>query len=251
MPRATGTIAGMTHDPSATEASLRDAWEKQADDWTRWARAPGHDTYWHFHRDRLFELLPEPGELTLDVGCGEGRLTRDLSARGHRVVGVDASPTMVAHAREADPNGDYLVADGAQLPFDDAAADLVVAFMSFHDMDEMPTAVREAARVLAPVGRLCMAVVHPVNSAGAFESDEPDSPYVIEGSYFDRRRYSDAIERAGLPMVFHSRHWTMEDYWGALAAAGLVVERLREVTDPTHPRWSRIPMFLHLRARKP
>jgi Methyltransferase domain len=34
---------------------------------------------------------------------GEGRLSRDLKARGHTVVGVDASPTMVAAAREADP----------------------------------------------------------------------------------------------------------------------------------------------------
>ena len=241
----------MTDHRSATELSLRDAWEEQADDWTRWAREPGHDTYWHFHRDRFFELLPGPGSLTLDVGCGEGRLTRDLKARGHRVVGVDASPTMVAHASESDPGGDYLVADGADLPFDDGAADLVVAFMSFHDMDQMPAAVREAARVLAPAGRLCAAVLHPINSAGRFESDEPDSRFVIERSYFDRRRYSEPVERAGLPIVFHGRHWMMEDYWGALEEAGLVVERLREVTDPTDPRWIRIPLFLHFRARKP
>jgi ubiquinone/menaquinone biosynthesis C-methylase UbiE len=233
------------------ERPLREAWEEQAEEWTRWARMPGHDSYWLFHRDRFLELIPEPGRLTLDLGCGEGRLTRDLKARGHRAIGLDVSSTMITHAREADPGGEYLVADGAAIPLEDGAADLVVAFMSLHDMDEMPTAVAEASRVLAPGGLLCAAVVHPINSAGRFESDAPDSPFVIRDPYFDRRRYSDRVERAGLPMVFHSRHWTTEDYSRALEDAGLVIERLREITDPDHPRWSRIPLFLQLRARRP
>src|SRR5437868_9016433 len=58
-----------------------------------WTRSPGHDSYWRFHRDSFFELLPEPGGLTLDVGCVEGRLDRDLVARGHQVVVIDGSPT--------------------------------------------------------------------------------------------------------------------------------------------------------------
>jgi ubiquinone/menaquinone biosynthesis C-methylase UbiE len=233
------------------ERPLREAWEEQADDWTRWARTPGHDSYWLFHRDRFLELLPEAGRCTLDLGCGEGRLTRDLKARGHRAIGLDVSSKMIAHAREEDPDGEYLVADGAAIPLGDGAVDLVVAFMSFHDMDEMPAAVAEAFRVLAPGGVLCAAVVHPINSAGRFESDAPDSPYVIRDSYFDRRRYSDRVERAGLPMVFHSRHRTTEDYSRALEAAGFVIEAFREISDPDHPRWSRIPLFLQFRARKP
>ena len=32
--------------------TLRDAWDAEADNWVRWARAPGHDSYWRFHRDR-------------------------------------------------------------------------------------------------------------------------------------------------------------------------------------------------------
>jgi hypothetical protein len=50
--------------------SLRHEWERVAGDWVRWARAPGHDTYWRFHRDQFLELLPPAGRRTLDLGCG-------------------------------------------------------------------------------------------------------------------------------------------------------------------------------------
>ena len=177
---------------------LRDAWEENALDWARWAREPGHDSYWHFHRARFLELVPPPGRLTLDLGCGEGRLARDLKGLGHRVVAVDSSPTLARLAAEADPELQVVVADAAALPFPDRAADVAVAFMSLMDMDDMEAAIAEAARVLERGGRFCVAVVHPINSAGQFASRDDDSPFVLEGSYFDRRRYSDRLERAGL-----------------------------------------------------
>jgi len=78
-------------------------WEAEARQWIQWARTPGHDSYWRFHRDQFLRLLPSPGRQTLDIGCGEGRLARDLKELGHRVVGIDSSPSMVAAAREFDP----------------------------------------------------------------------------------------------------------------------------------------------------
>jgi SAM-dependent methyltransferase len=234
--------------------SLRDAWEAEARNWVAWARAPGHDSYWRFHRDRFLELLPPPSGMTVDVGCGEGRLPRDLKARGYEVIGVDASQTLIEHAREADPEGDYRVADAASLPIEDASVQLVTAFMSLHDIDDMEGAVREAARVLAPGGRLCVAVVHPINSAGKFESRQPDAPFIIRESYFDERRYTDVVERDTLRMTFASRHRPLQSYVGSLESAGLLVERAVEIADTTDPpgdRWQRLPLFLHLRAVKP
>jgi SAM-dependent methyltransferase len=233
------------------DGSLRGAWEAEAANWVAWARRPGHDSYWRFHRDRFLELLPPPGRLALDVGCGEGRLPRDLAARGYTVAGVDASPTLIAHAREADPGGDYRVADAASLPFADGAFDMVTAFMSLHDVDDMPGAVGEIARVLAPDGRACLAIVHPIGSAGSFAAHEPDAPFVIAGAYLDEHRYADTVERDGLRMTFTSQHRPLQAYVDALADAGLVVERLREVGDDSAPpgdRWQRIPLFAHLRA---
>jgi ubiquinone/menaquinone biosynthesis C-methylase UbiE len=237
---------------------LADAWESVARDWAAWARAPGHDSYWRFHRQAFFSLLPPAGSLTLDIGCGEGRVARDLKAQGHNVIALDIAPTMVELARAADPAMTVLLADAARLPFEDESADLAVAFMSLHDVDDMPAAVREIGRVLRPKGALCMAVVHPINSAGDFESQEPDAAYVIRGSYFEPRQYRDAIERNGLPMTFNSRHWPLQAYSEALERAGLVIEAIREVPvddasvreRALRARWRQLPLFLDLRARK-
>lgn len=204
-----------------------------------------------FHRDRFLELVPPPGRLTLDVGCGEGRLSRDLQAAGHHTIGLDGSPTLIEAAREADPNGTYVVADAASLPIDDGHADLVVAFMSLQDVDDMAGAVRETARVLEPGGRLVIAVVHPINSGHRLDRENPEAPLVMTHDYFERRHYRDELERDGLRMTFESRHWTLEDYFEALRGAGFQVDALREIADDEHPKWSRYPLFLHVRAVKP
>lgn len=47
----------------------------------------------------LHVLAPQPGELILDVGCGDGALTERIAAAGARVIGLDSSPEMVEAAR--------------------------------------------------------------------------------------------------------------------------------------------------------
>src|SRR5207249_2048891 len=145
---------------------------------------------------------------------------RDLKALGHSAVGVDGSPTMVARASEADPSIDVQVADAASLPFPNGYADLVTAFMSLQDIEDAAGAIREAARVLEPGGRLCLAVVHPFNSAGRFEGDDADSPFVVRGSYLKRFRYRDLIERDGLSVTLESAHRHIGWYFAALEGAG-------------------------------
>jgi SAM-dependent methyltransferase len=239
-------------------ADLGAAWEEHAAEFIAWARKPCHDSYWLFHRDQFLELLPAPGGRTLDLGCGEGRLSRDLKAIGHDVVAVDLSPTMLAAASEADPDLETHLADAADLPFDDASFDLVVAFMSLQDMDDVDGAIIEAARVLEPGGVLCLAVVHPLASAGRFVGEDASSAFVIEGSYLESHRYSDSFARDGLEMTFVSERRPIQGYVNALADSGLVVVQLREtdvpdsgIVRPRSRRWQRIPLFLHIRALKP
>lgn len=214
-----------------------------------------HDSYWRFHRDQFREIVPPPGERTLDLGSGEGRLSRDLKDRGHAVVSLDGSLTLARAADEMDPSVPVVVADAAAIPIRESTFDLVVAFMSLQDVDDLAQAVGEAARVLQPGGVLCLAIVHPLNSAGSFATRDPDSPFVVAGSYLESGYYVDETERDGLTMTFASAHRPTQSYVGALAEAGFLVEALREpgvpreVADsPSYERWRRIPLFLHLRA---
>jgi SAM-dependent methyltransferase len=237
---------------------LRRTWDENAQEWIAWARAPGHDSYWRFHRDQFLELLPEPGERTLDLGCGEGRLGRDLSAAGHRIVGLDGSPTLARAALDADPSLPMIVGDAARLPLRERSFDLVVAFMILQDVDDLADTARQIARVLRPEGRLCLAIVHPLNSSGVFTGRAPDSPLVIEGSYLASGHYVDQVERDGLPMTFAGIHRPLEAYVRVLRDAGFLIEDLREPAVPdgaiqkdADRRWQRVPLFLHVRAIRP
>ena len=234
------------------------SFEGQAESWLRWARTPGHDAYWQY-RDAFFEaIVPAPGRRTLEVGCGEGRVARDLARRGHTVVALDASPTLAVSAAAADPDGRYLVADAAALPFEDESFDLVVAYNCLMDVDDMPAAVAEAARTLQPGRPLCISVTHPTADAGRFQSTEPDAPFVVAGSYLGRHRVDEPFERDGLQMHFTGWRYPIEAYARALEDAGLLIDRLREPAAPAtalaarpgYERWQRLPNFLHLRALK-
>ena len=229
-------------------------WEREATNWIAWARKPGHDAYWGYS-PAFFELVPPPGRATLEIGCGEGRVARDLTTRGHRVTAIDSAPTLLAAARAADPDGHYLLADGADLPVDDASFDLVVAYNSLMDVQDMPGTVAEAARMLESGGRLCACVTHPLMDAGRFETRDPDAPFVIEGteSYFGRRRYEGTFAHDGLEMTFRGWCYPLEDYFRAFEPAGLQVEALREpvALEDEDPRHARVPLFLLVRALRP
>lgn len=232
-------------------------WEEEAENWTRWARTPNHDDYWAMSPAFFDETVPEPRGYTLELGCGEGRSSRDLVARGHRVIAIDGSPTLVRYAQSADPTSRYLVANAAALPFRDGSFMTVVAYNSLMDFDDMVGAVTESARVLLPGGRMCVCVTHPLADAGRFETREADAPFVIRGSYLAKRKFKETFERDGIQMTYHGWCYPLEAYFQAFEKAGLLVDKLREpavpstLEDPAEERWRRLPNFLHLRAVKP
>jgi SAM-dependent methyltransferase len=109
------------------------SWEAAALEWAAHVRG-GRDEPFEWNAPPFFDSLPPPRGLTVEIGCGEGRVTRELKARGYDVVAFDVSETLVALAREADPEGEYAVADAASLPLGDGVAELVVAFNVLHEL---------------------------------------------------------------------------------------------------------------------
>src|SRR5262249_33624414 len=145
--------------------------------------------------------------------------------------------------------------DGTTLPFRAATFDLVVAYNSLMDVDDMPAVVEEIGRVLVPGGRLCVCVTHPLMDAGQFTARDADAVFVIETSYLARRPYQGTFERDGLGITFKGWCYPLRTYSQALEASGFVVEALREpepspAAPPRTDRYRRIPNFLMLRALK-
>lgn len=95
-------------------------------------------------------LAPRAGERILDLGCGDGVLTEALVAAGAEVVGVDASPDMVAAAKAR--GLDVRVMDGQALTFD-AEFDAVFSNAALHWMLDPPAVARGVCRALKPGGR--------------------------------------------------------------------------------------------------
>jgi SAM-dependent methyltransferase len=101
---------------------------------------------------RILDDVP-PGA-AVDVACGTGRHSLHLAARGHRVIGVDGSPDMLAVARAKLPEGDWRLGDLHDLPVGDACADLVVCALALTHVPDLAPVFAEFARILRPGGHL-------------------------------------------------------------------------------------------------
>jgi SAM-dependent methyltransferase len=236
---------------------LSEAWQRNAGPWSQFAASDG--LFAGYHWERFLELVPPPGHGTLDLGCGEGRVGRRLSELGHRMVGVDVSAALVALARDAGGYESVVEADAAALPFDDERFDLVVAFMSLQDIDDMEAAVVEAARVLDAGGRLVAAITHPTITAGDFLGGPHEEPFALVRPYFEQARHVKTVSIAGRePVELHGEHRPLETYSRALEQAGFVIESIREpapdesflASHAGREYAARLPLFLDLRAVK-
>ncbi|TDP96694.1 class I SAM-dependent methyltransferase [Labedaea rhizosphaerae] len=102
-----------------------------------------------------------PVGVALDAACGTGRYAEFLAGRGHRVIGVDGSPDMLARARTRVPQGEFLLGDLHRLPVADAEVDLVVCALALTHVPALAPVMAEFARVLRPGGHLVIADMHP------------------------------------------------------------------------------------------
>jgi SAM-dependent methyltransferase len=112
-------------------------------------------------------LEVDHGDRLLDVACGAGLAVELASLRGASCAGIDASPRLIAVARDRSPEADLRVGDMRTLPWDDGAFDVVTSFRGI--WGTTPEVVAEVRRVLAPGGRIGITVWgHLKRSPGAW-----------------------------------------------------------------------------------
>jgi SAM-dependent methyltransferase len=199
------------------------------------------DTHWWLatRRDMVLDWvrrdLDEGAPLRLlDVGCGTGRLLRDLRQLGD-TYGVDASDEAIDFSRKRGVAARVEKADLRHLPFADKSFDVITAVDTLEHLADDVGALREWGRVLSRDGRLLIFV--PAHRWLWSLQDE------VSGH---QRRYTarslrEAIDAAGLrvvrmtyvstllfPVIFFGRLWLK------------VLRRFREVTteNDLHPAWS-------------
>jgi len=95
-----------------------------------------------------------PVGVALDAACGTGRHTAYLASLGHKVIGVDTSPEMLALARDKVPEGEFYESDLHDLPLPDDSVDLVVCAIALIHVPDLEPPLAEFVRVLRPNGHL-------------------------------------------------------------------------------------------------
>nr|WP_281242922.1 class I SAM-dependent methyltransferase [Halomonas muralis] len=185
-------------------------------------------------------MLEHAPRRVLDLGCGEGWLSRELTTRNVAAVGVDACEALVESAREQ--GGDCHALDYATLAsaqrVDLPTAlhsdfDIIVANFSLLDED-VGALLRRVTEWLAPGGRLLIQTLHPWAALGdeEYRSGWRREDFQAFGSDFS----------ASMPWYYRP----LGDWLTLLASAGLSLERLEE---PLHPETHRpLSILMHCRS---
>lgn len=127
------------------------------------------------HQDVMRDAVPLSGASVLDIGCGNGRITRLIAACGAHVTGIDPGKSQIEKALSEPRIGDerYVMGSAENLPVADQSADIVFFFNSLHHVPEaaMDAALDEAKRALKPQGWLFIA--EPLAEGPQFELQKP------------------------------------------------------------------------------
>jgi trans-aconitate methyltransferase len=232
---------------------VSDTWDTIADWYTERLRAGSamHD----LAGGALLARLPQDlrGVRVLDVGCGEGLLTRALSARGAVVHGIDSAPRMIEHAQEQQPTtATYAVDDGATLSsVASTSVDWVTAGLALNNVPDLGAALAAAHRVLVAGGHLVFTIPHPCFEAP--HATWTESGGRVIGAYLDegfwRSGNPQGARRAG------NQHRTISTYLNALIGAGYRIETMAEPVPTAdvvaeQPQRSALPPFALLQAQR-
>ncbi|MFN3257686.1 MAG: class I SAM-dependent methyltransferase [Ilumatobacter sp.] len=234
-----------------------DLWEQHADWWIE-GFTDGADPEYEEQILPLAAAELAGARRVLDIGCGDGQISRLAAGQGSTVIGIDPTWNCVRVARERG-GASFVQAGAAALPFPDDAFDAVIACLVFEHIDAVDEAIAEVARVLQPGGRFSFFLNHPILQApgSAWVDDhlvDPPEQYWRLGPYLDE---VETVEQVELGVWIRFIHRPMSRYLNTLAANGLVLEHMDEPAPPSgfraqaagYEASAAFPRLLHLRLR--
>jgi SAM-dependent methyltransferase len=239
--------------------SSRDLWEEHADWWIG-GFTDGVDP--EYEEQILPLAAAELGDARsiIDIGCGDGQISRMMAAVGAHVVGVDPTWNQISVAHERGGGVGYLRSTADALPCADGSFDAAVACLVFEHIDALDATIAEVARVLRSGGRFCFFLNHPLlQTPGSGWIDDhvidPPEQYWRIGPYLTE---TETIEQVELGVYIRFIHRPLSRYINALAEHGLLLERMVEPAPPDgfiarapeYPDAATIPRLLYLRLRR-
>lgn len=256
-------------------ADVAAAWNRNADRWTRSVRA-GHDRYRELYILPAFlDFMPRiDGLKVIDLGCGEGSMTRRFARLGGRMTGIDISESMIDLAREEESSDPldirYEIASFSRIDSCEAESfDCVLSTMALMDGPDFGGAMQEAFRLLVPGGRLCFSVLHPcfISPAAEWLQAEDGSYTGLKvGHYFETSHFVEhwrfgkhEVSRRLEPFEVPRFPRTLADYINDVCRAGFRIDKIEEprpdqASADEHPwlaRWrEHAPLVLFLSAVK-
>lgn len=210
------------------------------------------------------------GQKLLDIACGEGAFARRAAKTADvRIVGFDASPSLVKQAKTQAPrNAEFFVADASdfarRLPEHDF--DAAACILAIQNIEPFAPVFRDAAKALKSGGRLTVVMNHP-----CFRQPRQSGWGWDENRKLQYRRVDKYLEAYEVPIQAHpgsapdvktfSYHRPLQAYAKALSDAGFAIDALEEwaskKSSDSGPKAkaeniarTEIPLFLALRARK-
>jgi SAM-dependent methyltransferase len=191
-------------------------------------------------------------ERVLDVGCGEGQISRAVGA-----VGVDPVWEQLDVARVRGGLG-YARAVAGALPFDDGVFDAVIACLVFEHIDDASGAIDEVSRVLRPGGRFLFFLNHPLlQTPGSGWIDD----HILEEQYWRIGQYlveDPTLEEVDKGVFLPFVHRPLSTYVNMLAKASMFITHMEEPAPPPgflrraeeYREAATIPRLLFLRCEK-
>jgi len=214
------------------------SWSDLAEWWL--SETAGDAAYEEVVTPLLLEVFqPEPGRLYLDLGCGEGRVMRTVTALGGIVHGVDMNPTLATLAERA------VVASLPSTPFRDQSYHGVYSVLTVEHIEDPGALFAEAARLTKPGGVLAVVVNHPIWTApGSTPISDSDGEVLWRpGEYFSTG--SSEVAAGDSTVTFH--HRTMSELLNAAAEAGWSLSHMIEQPHHEFEDQAGIPRLLAAR----